>query len=231
MATTLSQGPCAFRDGRDGHRDIRILIADDHEMIRQGLRRVIERHQSWCVCAEATTGRKAVELAKTSAPNVVILDLDMPELNGLEATRQIKQSVPTAEVLIFSIYDSLDWIHRATEAGARGYLPKTGISKHIEEAIAALAEHNVYFTSSVVRIMLDLFLQHGGSENIGPLSSREREVVQLLTEGYGSKSTALRLNISQKTVETHRQVIMSKLGIHSLAHLVRYAVRNRIIVP
>jgi len=227
LPAELTQRPCAFRDGRD----IRILIADDHEMIRAGLRRIIEGHESWRICAEAATGREAVELAKKFVPQVVILDLVMPELNGLEATRQIKQCVPITEVLIFSIHDSMDLIRQATEAGALGYLPKSDISKHIEDAVAALVEHDVYFFSSFVRAMLDVFVRDGGAGKIDPLTSREREVIQLLTEGHSNKSAAQRLNISQKTVETHRQVIMDKLGIHSMAHLVRYAVRNRIIVP
>ena len=217
-------------------RNIRILIADDHEMIRQGVRRLVEQHESWHICAEAATGREAVELATKLKPNVVILDVAMPELNGLEATRRIKKSIPTAEVMVFSIYDSVEVIHKATAAGARGYLLKSDIARHIVDAIEALAEHNVYFTSRVAKVLLAGFLDKQAPEeestsSADGLSTREREVLQLLAEGHSNKSVAGRLNLRVKTVDAHRSTIMNKLDIHSIAHLIRYAVRNEIIVP
>ena len=224
--------------GNHHDRNIRILIADDHEMIRQGVRRLVEQHESWHVCGEAATGREAVELATKLKPNVVILDLAMPELNGLEATRRIKKNVPTAEVMVFSIYDSVDLIHKATEAGARGYLLKSDLVRHITDAIEALAEHNVYFTSRVAKVLLAGFLDYAkqapeeeNTSSADGLSTREREVLQLLAEGHSNKSVAGRLNVGVKTVESHRSTIMNKLGIHSIAHLVRYAVHNEIILP
>jgi DNA-binding NarL/FixJ family response regulator len=213
---------------------LRILIADDHEMIRQGLRRTLERREDWQVCGEAANGREAVELAKKLVPNVVILDLTMPELNGLEATCQIKKLVPNAEVLIFSIHESSELTHRVLEAGARGYLLKSDMGTHVISAVEALAEHKIYFTWSVSKTMLDAYLREGNPvtdkvERFSELTPREREIIQLLGEGHSNKAISARLSISVKTVETHRAAIMRKLSINSFAQLVRYAIRNRIV--
>jgi DNA-binding NarL/FixJ family response regulator len=221
---------------RTRYRVIRILIADDHEMIRQGLRKTIERREDWQVCGEAATGREAVELAKKLVPNIVILDLSMPELNGLEAVRQIKRALPNAEVLIYTVHESTDLTHKVLEAGARGYLLKSDLGKHVDDAIEALAEHKPYFTWSVSKTMLDAYLRPGdpATQDIGPfneLTSREREIIQLLGEGHSNKAVSARLGISVKTVETHRSAIMRKLSINSIAQLVRYAIRNRIVEP
>ena len=213
---------------------LRILIADDHEMIRQGLRRTLEQREEWQVCGEAATGREAVELAKNLVPNIVILDLTMPELNGLEATRQIKKMLPNAEILIFSIHESTELTHDVLEAGARGYLLKSDIGKHVISAVEALAEHKPYFTWSVSKTMLDAYLRPGNPmtdkvEPFSELTPREREIIQLLGEGHSNKAISARLGISVKTVETHRAAIMRKLSINSIAQLVRYAIRNRIV--
>jgi len=218
------------------HREdhVRILIADDHEMIRQGLRHMIERHGRWKVCGEAASGRDAVELARKLLPHIVIIDLVMPELNGIEATRQIKKHLPQTEVLVFSILESDQLIHQVLEAGARGYLVKSDLGQHIVDALEALVEHQTYFTASVSKIMLSAYLGRERpaleeDRSTTKLTPREREVIQLVGEGYGNKVSAARLGMSVKTLETHRAAIMRKLDIHSTAELVRYAVRNSII--
>ena len=226
--------PSRFLSQQANKPMLRILIADDHEMIRQGLRRTLEQREEWQVCGEAATGREAVELAKNLVPNIVILDLTMPELNGLEATRQIKKMLPNAEILIFSIHESTELTHHVLEAGARGYLLKSDIGKHVISAVEALAEHKPYFTWSVSKTMLDAYLRPGNPmtvkvEPFSELTPREREIIQLLGEGHSNKAISARLGISVKTVETHRAAIMRKLSINSIAQLVRYAIRNRIV--
>jgi DNA-binding NarL/FixJ family response regulator len=213
---------------------VRILIADDHEMIRHGLRHIIEQHDRWRVCGEARSGREAVESAQKLMPHVVIADLVMPELNGVETTRQIKKYLPRTEVLVFSVLESDDLIHQALEAGARGYLVKSDLARHIVDAIEALVHHETYFTAAVSKIMLGAYLDRERKvidEDKSPtkLTSRERELIQLLGEGYSNKASAARLDMCVKTVETHRASINRKLDLHSTAELVRYAIRNHII--
>jgi DNA-binding NarL/FixJ family response regulator len=213
---------------------LRILIADDHQMVRQGLRHLLEAHKDWQVCAEASTGREAVALTVQFCPHVVILDLAMPELNGLEATRQIKKALPNTEVLIFTMHETEELTRDVLSAGARAYLLKSDASRQIVAAIEALAEHKPYFTWKVAKTMLDAYLKHGpagGSAVPGSnqLTAREREIVQLLAEGRSNKAVSALLGISVKTVETHRAAVMKKLGINSIAELVRYAIRNSVI--
>lgn len=211
---------------------VRILIADDHEVIRRGLRGVLEQRDDWQICGEASTGRQAVELAEKTMPHVAVLDLLMPEMNGLEATRAIKKALPKTEVLIFTVHETEELIHEVLSIGARGYLMKTDASRKLVDAIEALAEHKPYFTWKVSKTMLNTYLgdaTSGGVPTFNALTTREREVLQLLAEGRGNKAVALMLNISVKTVETHRATIMKKLGIGSVAELVRYAVRNKMI--
>jgi DNA-binding NarL/FixJ family response regulator len=213
---------------------VRILIADDHEMIRRGLRDLIEQHEGWKVCAEASNGREAVELAKQFRPQVVVLDLAMPEMNGLEATRQIKGAFPKTEVLIFTMHETEELVHEVLSAGARGYLMKADAAWHVVAAVEALADHKPYFTWKVSKAMLEAYLAHtrtsrGTAPSFDQLTQREREIVQLLAEGRSNKAVSSVLGISAKTVETHRAAIMSKLGISSIVELVRYAIRNRVI--
>ena len=212
---------------------LRILIADDHAMIRQGLRKLIEEQKDWEVCAEASTGRQAVELTVKLRPQIVILDLAMPELNGLEATRQIKKVLPNTEILIFTMHETQELTQDVLSAGAQGYLLKSDATRHIVAAVHALAEHKPYFTWKVSKTMLDVYIRHGQSHDKTPifaqLTAREREIVQLLAEGRSNKAVSALLGISVKTVETHRAAIMKKLGINSIAELVRYAIRNSVI--
>jgi DNA-binding NarL/FixJ family response regulator len=203
-------------------------------MIRRGLRDVLEQHPGWQVCGEASNGRQAVEVAEKTIPNVVLLDLSMPEMNGLEATRAIKKTLPQTEVLIFTVHETEELVRDVLAAGARGYLLKADVSRQIVAAVEALAEHRPYFTWKVSKTMLDSYLAHGEASRDNPpafnqLTARERQVIQLLAEGRSNKAVSALLGISVKTVETHRAAIMKKLGISSIAELVRYAIRNRVI--
>lgn len=203
-------------------------------MIRQGLRQLLEAHPDWQVCAEATTGRQAVEQALKLRPQVVVLDLAMPELNGLEATRQIKKALPNTEVLIFTVHETEELTRDVLSAGARAYLLKSDASRQIVAAVEALAEHKPYFTWKVSKTMLDAYLKQGQASSektpgFNQLTAREREIVQLLAEGRSNKAVSALLGISVKTVETHRAAVMKKLGINSIAELVRYAIRNSVI--
>lgn len=212
---------------------VRILIADDHEMLRRGLRQTLEQHPNWEVCGEASNGRQAVEIAEKTLPNVALVDLSMPEMNGLEATRAIKKVSPNSEVLILTVHETDSLIREVLGAGARGYLLKTDPARQIVAAIEALSEHKPYFTWNVSKTMLDSYLARDGGTDRPPilshLTSRERQVLQLLAEGRSNRAVSVLLGISVKTVETHRAAIMKKLGIGSIAELVRYAVRNSVI--
>ena len=210
---------------------LRILIADDHEVVRSGLRLLLEEHPGWQVCGEAATGRTAVAMAKALVPNIAIIDLTMPELNGLEAARQIKAAVAGVEVLIFTMHESEHLMCETLAAGARGYLLKSDAARNAVLAVEALAAHQPFFTSKVSGMLLEAYLcpKTGEEDGGDPLSPREREVVQLLAEGNTNKRVASRLAISVQTVESHRSNIMRKLGITSLAEVVRYAVRNDLV--
>jgi DNA-binding NarL/FixJ family response regulator len=213
----------------------RLLLADDHAVVRRGLRQLIEAHPGWYVCAEAANGREAVALAQEFAPDVALLDVAMPELNGIEATRRIRSSSSHTEVLIFSMYDADHLVHEALKAGARGFVLKSDPAEQVIAAIDALSKRNPYLTSSVTQALLDVYLREAKRDEEEPaatrLTSREREIVQLLAEGRGYKDIAQVLSISPKTVEAHRAAIMRKLDLQSLADLVRYAVRNGIVQP
>jgi DNA-binding NarL/FixJ family response regulator len=215
-------------------RPLRILIADDHEIVRRGLRALLETKPYLVVVAEAITGRQAVEEAKRLIPDLVIMDISMPEMNGLEATRQIRRAVPTAEVLVLSVHDSEQLVREVLEAGARGYVLKSDAGRDLIAAVETLCEHKPFFTAKISEIMLEGFLKGGAIDPAklsGSLTSREREVAQLLAEGKSNKEVAELLDISVKTVETHRSHLMEKLNLHSISDLVRYAVRNELIQP
>jgi DNA-binding NarL/FixJ family response regulator len=223
-------------------RTARILLADDHDVVRRGLRALVEAagHQ---VCAECATGREAVELAAKTAPHVAVLDISMPELNGLEAARRIIAAHPNTEVLIVTAHESEQIVRDVLAAGARGYMLKSDAGNELISAIEDLLRHKPHFTSKVAEMVLSGFL--GGGSPAAPaaaeapaavavessprLTPREREILQLLAEGKGTKEIAAALSISVKTVETHRSNIMRALNASSISDLVRYAVRNRII--
>lgn len=214
---------------------LRILLADDHDIVRRGLRELLEQHAGWTVCAEAANGRDAVELAIEHRPQVTILDLTMPELNGLEATRRIRQAVPETEVLVFTMHESEELLRGVLSAGARGYLLKSDAARQLVPAVETLAQHKPFFAGRVSEVLLEGFLEaeQQRSDRLGTerLTTREREIVQLLAEGNSNKDVARALDLSVKTVETHRAAVMRKLDLRSLADLVRFAIRNRIIEP
>lgn len=214
---------------------LRILLVDDHDVVRQGLRKILEARQGWVVCGEASDGREAVEMALKLRPDVAVIDLMMPGFNGLEATRQIRSELPNTEVLVFTMHESEELIHEALTAGARGYVLKTGAGRQLVEAIETLSRHQPFFAPSVSATLLNTYLEQG-SEREGvaafkTLTRREITVVQMLAEGKANKDIAAALGISVKTVETHRAAVMRKLGLHSVADLVRYAIRNHLIQP
>jgi DNA-binding NarL/FixJ family response regulator len=213
-------------------KPLRILLADDHETIRHGVRMLIEKEEGWEVCGEASDGRKAVALAEKLVPDVVVLDIGMPELNGLDAARQIKRVLPKTEVLIFTGEESEQLIHEVFAAGVRSYILKSDIGSHLVEAIRALGQHKHYFTTRISEVIFARYLDGTsgpGSDQSEGLTPREREIVQLLAEGKSNKDVSSVLGISIKTVETHRATVMRKLRLDSFADLVRYAIRNKII--
>lgn len=213
---------------------MRILLADDHEVVRRGMRVLLEARPGWQICDEAIDGRDAVEKAVRHKPDVVILDIGMPVLNGLEAARQIRKELPESEVLILTMHESEQVVREVVEAGARGYVLKTDAGRALVKAVEALALHKTFFTSRVADLAaraLRASDKEGTASETSVLTHREREVVQLLAEGRTNKDTAENLGISVRTVETHRNNIMRKLGGHTLSDLVRYAVRNNLVSP
>lgn len=215
----------------------RILIADDHEVARRGIRALLESHPDWEVCAEASDGREAVELAAGTKPDLVLLDVGMPNLNGLEAAKQILSANPDMPILILTMHDSDNVVREVLRAGARGFLLKSDAGRDLVAAVEALRLQRTFFTTRVSQMVLDGFLEGGRPHGVQDrtvnsgelLTAREREVIQLLAEGKTSKEVAVTLNLSVKTAETHRTNLMRKLGLHSVADLTRYAVRNGII--
>jgi two-component system response regulator NreC len=212
----------------------RVLVADDHETIRNGLRFIVGNLEGFEICGEASDGREAVDFAISLQPDIVVLDMGMPGLNGLDAARQIKKHCPKTEILAFTGIEEEKLIHQMFEAGARGYLLKTDTRDTIQAALKALAQHKSYFTTRIGEVLFARFL-HGkdnvaqSEEEPGRLTPREREIVQLLAEGKSNKEVSAMLGISMKTAETHRAAIMKKLNLDSLAALVRYAIRNNIV--
>jgi DNA-binding NarL/FixJ family response regulator len=206
-------------------------LADDHEILRRGLRQLLEEQPGWEVCAEAADGRRAVEVAKEHKPDVAVVDISMPHLNGLEVTRQIKKALPRTEVLVFTMHEDEQLIRDVLAAGARGYLLKTDASGCIIAAVEALSHHRPFFTWHVSEAMLESFLRESDRAEkrwSGPITAREREIIQLLAEGHSNKKIAGLLDISVKTVESHRAAIMRKIDASSVVDIVRYAVRNKI---
>lgn len=210
---------------------IRILIADDHEVVRRGLVAQLSHNPAWTVAAEATNGREAVEEALRIKPDLIVLDLSMPQVNGLSAARRILAADPAARILILTVHESEQLAREVLAAGVLGYVLKSDAGRTLVAALEALIDGRPYFTSKVGRMVLDGYLRApAGETGTQPvLSARELEVVQLLAEGKSNKDVAKALGISVKTAETHRSNVMRKTGFASLADLVRYAVRNGII--
>ena len=209
----------------------RLLIADDHEVVRAGVRKLLDAVPSWEVVGEATDGRRALALAVVLKPDLVVLDVGMPGLNGIDLTRELRRHVPNSEVLVLSMHDDESLVEAAIDAGARGYVLKSDNVDVLREGVRAALAHRHYLSAS---LSFEWRQAGGGISAAGRLkrlTTREREVLQLLSEGCSNKEIGALLGISEKTAETHRARIMAKLGIHSVAKLVRYAVRNRIVEP
>ena len=211
-------------------KSLRILLADDHELVRQGLRALIEAQSGWQVCGEATTGREAVAKTRELKPDLVVMDFTMPELNGMEATRQICAALPRTQVLVLTMHDSEELVREVLAAGARGYVLKSDAGRALVDALKALADQKPYFTSKISALVLEGYLNPITRES-SALTPREREIVQLVGEGRSTKELADKLGISPKTAETHRTNIMRKLNLHSVSEVVRYAIRNKLVEP
>jgi DNA-binding NarL/FixJ family response regulator len=208
----------------------RILLADDHVLMRRGMRSLLETEEDWEVCGEAATGREAVELAVNLKPDIAVLDLSMPELNGLEAAREIQQKVPQTEVLIFTMHETEELMREVLASGARGCVLKTDIEQHLVAAVRAVLQHSLYFSSKASQTLKGVLNKDGGYPAApDALTEREREIVQLLAQAKSNKEIAAALDISVRTVETHRATIMRKLEINSIVELVHYAVRKKLI--
>lgn len=207
----------------------RILIADDHDVIRRGVRALLESRPDVQVCAEAANGRDALTAAREHRPDIAILDYSLPEMNGYDLTVTLKREMPSIEILIYTMYDRESLILDVLRAGARGFILKSETEDHLFAAVNALALHRPYFSGGVSETLLDQFLRTKPETALSALTRREREIVQLIAEGKINKEVARLLDISVKTVETHRATAMHKLKLRSTAELVRYAVRNSII--
>jgi DNA-binding NarL/FixJ family response regulator len=232
----MSLGESSIHDGlaTTGTKILRILVADDHDILRRGVRHLLSSRPDWQICAEARTGREAVLLCEEHKPDVAILDISMPELNGLEATRRIRKQSPLTSIIILSLHFSDELVKEVVEAGARGYVMKADTDRDLMNAVEAVANQRTFFTPRAAEMLLSNL-----SDRLAPyeaptllrsrLTPREREIVQLLAEGNSSKEVAGVLGISVKTAETHRANIMRKLQVHSASELVRYAIKNSII--
>jgi DNA-binding NarL/FixJ family response regulator len=233
-STSGAQMTVGSRPSPSGSVAVRILIVDDHDILRRGLKEILSANPAWEVCAEAKTGKEAVALAEQLKPQIVVMDVSMPDLNGLEAARRIHKALPKTGVLVLTMHFSDQLVREVIEAGARGYILKSDADRDLVAAVDSIANGRTFFTSRASEMLL------GGQglavSNIEPrvsprsrLTSREREIVQLLAEGKSSKEVAVALGVSVKTAETHRANIMRKLDIHSVSELVRYAIKNQII--
>ena len=210
---------------------LRILLADDHTVVRQGLRKVLEERPEWEVVAEAGDGREAVRQAERLTPDVAILDVAMPLLNGIEATRQIARRVPSTRILVLSMHADEAYVRQLLEAGAIGYLLKDSADVDLIQAVTAVSQGKSFFSPAIARVMLDGYVRgdKGVVDRYESLSAREREILQLVAEARTNKEIAALLNVSASTVETHRAHIMEKLDLHSAAEIVLYAVRRGVI--
>jgi DNA-binding NarL/FixJ family response regulator len=215
-------------------KKLRILVADDHGLMRRGTRVLLEAQHGWKVVGEAANGREAVEKTIELKPDVTILDISMPDLDGVQVTRQIREAVPDTKVLVLTMHESDRMVQRSLDAGAHGYILKSDLPECLPTAVKAISEGKRFLTPKVSEIVLEGFLKTGskheqGEGTGGRTTARETEVIRLLAEGKANKEIAALLGITVRTVQTHRSKIMLKLGIHSLAELIHYAMRQEII--
>lgn len=220
-------------------RRVRVLVADDHVVVRKGLRALFEAQSAWDVVAEARDGREAIEMAGQFQPDLIILDITMPQLNGLDAIPRILKASPSSHVLVLSMHDEEELIQRTLRSGANGYVLKSDAEQSLLTAAEAVLSGRRFVSPSVTRVVLNRSqgdrtstgAPHGRKHEFSCLTGREQEVIQLLAEGKSNKQVADLLSISVRTAENHRARLMKKLGVGSLSGLVRYAVRNNIIQP
>jgi DNA-binding NarL/FixJ family response regulator len=217
-------------------KNLRILVADDHELVRRGIRGILRAQRGWRVIGQATNGREAVEKTNKLKPDVAILDVSMPELDGLQATRQIRDANPNTEVVVLTMHESDQMVRRVLEAGALGYVLKSDLAANLVKAVKYVSAGKLFLTPRVSDIVVKGFLKNGNQADPAAHSQaqptpREAEIIRLLAEGKANKVIAADLGISIRTVETHRAKIMQKLGLHSLAELVLYAIRQEIVTP
>jgi DNA-binding NarL/FixJ family response regulator len=209
-----------------------VLLVDDHTLIRQGCRHILEQHADITVVGEASTGEEAVEKVKTLRPTVVLMDINLPGVGGIEVTRTLKYQFPRLLIIILSVHTDESYVYRALEAGASAYIVKQGGARELEEAVAAVVAGQVYLSASVSRPVVDGYLKHVShltETPDTPLTAKEREVVQLLSRGLSSKEIAAQLKSSPLTVDVHRKNIMKKLAIHSVPELVKWAIRHKLV--
>jgi DNA-binding NarL/FixJ family response regulator len=208
---------------------LRILIADDHDIVRRGVRDIVSSHPGWEVCGEASDGREALAIGLREKPDVVILDVSLPLLNGIGVTRQLRQALPKTEVLLFTMHDDEETVTSGLAVGARGYLHKTDSDQHLVAAVSALGAHRPYFSSAVSELLLNAALQDRKRSHLDLFTGRELEVAQLIAEGHSNKQIARMLTISVKTVESHRAAAMRKAGVRTAAEFVRFAIKHNMI--
>jgi DNA-binding NarL/FixJ family response regulator len=220
-------------DEKGFRKPLRILIADDHDLIRKGVRALLESQAGWVVCGESETGLDVVEKATQLRPDVVILDITMPELDGIEAARRIVSALPGIEILVLSAHFSDLLLREVYALGVSGYIVKSDSDRDLVAAVRSLSKHKPFFTKDATELIFGLGNGHRDKQDqrLDRLTVRERQLLHLLSQGRSNKEAASELSISVKTVETHRGNIMRKLGLHSLTELVRYAIRNQIIEP
>ncbi|WP_312145898.1 response regulator transcription factor [Brevundimonas sp.] len=208
---------------------LRVLIADDHEIVRRGVRDVVEGHLGWEVCAEANQGDQVLELAQELRPNIIVLDVSLPGLNGVAVTRQVRTLLPATEVLLFTMHDDDETISGGLAAGARGYILKSEGESQLVAAISALGAHRPYFSPAVSEMLLEAALHDRKKSRLESFTLRELEVAQLIAEGSSNKQIARQLEISIKTVESHRAAAMRKAGVRTAAEFVRFAIKHHLI--
>jgi DNA-binding NarL/FixJ family response regulator len=214
-------------------QSLRIFIADDHDVMREGTRAVIERQPDWEVCGTAGTGREAIKQALALKPDIIVMDMSMPDLNGLDAAVQIRRRLPRTEILMFTAHETDELIRQVYEAGAKSFIFKSEAHHFLVEAIQSLSQHKPFFTNKVSEVLFAKMLSRseGKAQTGVRLTAREREIVQFLAEGKSNKEVAGALGVSIRTAETHRANVLRKLNLDSLASLVRYAIRNKMIEP